>query len=85
MKFLESVFLEENKKMVHEIIEQVQYHYPQIHYRPADRNGDRCHGVVSVTLSLIGVKYAILLGLITGLFNIIPYVGYLLGHGDQCD
>jgi predicted PurR-regulated permease PerM len=30
---------------------------------------------VSITFSLMGVSYAILLGLITGLFNIIPYVG----------
>jgi predicted PurR-regulated permease PerM len=30
---------------------------------------------VSVAFSLMGVKYAILLGLITGLFNIIPYIG----------
>ena len=35
--------------------------------------------VVSVltiaTLSILGVKYAILLGLIAGIFNIIPYLG----------
>jgi predicted PurR-regulated permease PerM len=31
--------------------------------------------VVSVAFMLLGVKYAILLGLITGLFNVIPYIG----------
>jgi predicted PurR-regulated permease PerM len=31
--------------------------------------------VVSVTFMVLEVKYAILLGLITGFFNIIPYIG----------
>ena len=31
--------------------------------------------VVRGTFMILGVKYAILLGLITGLFNIIPYIG----------
>jgi len=30
---------------------------------------------VSVVFLIMGIKYAILLGLITGLFNIIPYIG----------
>lgn len=30
---------------------------------------------VSISLSFLGVEYAILLGLVTGLFNIIPYFG----------
>jgi predicted PurR-regulated permease PerM len=30
---------------------------------------------ISIVFTIMGVKYAILLGLITGLFNIIPYIG----------
>jgi predicted PurR-regulated permease PerM len=33
--------------------------------------------LTSVGLSIIGVKYAILLGLITALFNLVPYIGIL--------
>lgn len=32
---------------------------------------------VIIVLSLLGVKYAILLGLITGIFNVVPYIGIL--------
>jgi len=32
-------------------------------------------GVCCIAFWLLGIKYAILLGLITGLFNIIPYIG----------
>lgn len=31
--------------------------------------------ITAVTLSILGVKYAILLGVLTGLLNVIPYVG----------
>jgi len=33
--------------------------------------------VVSVAFTLLGIKYAIMLGLIAGLFNVIPYIGIL--------
>lgn len=33
--------------------------------------------LTSITLSIIGVKYAILLGVLTGLINVIPYLGIL--------
>ena len=31
----------------------------------------------SILLSILGVKYAILLGVLTGLLNVIPYIGIL--------
>ena len=34
--------------------------------------------MTSVFLSIIGVKYAILLGVLTGLINIIPYIGIII-------
>jgi predicted PurR-regulated permease PerM len=73
MPFLKSVFQEENKSLVQEIIEWVRYII-----------GKYITGlliemaivatVVNVVFMLLGAKYAILLGLITGLFNIIPYI-----------
>ena len=33
--------------------------------------------LTSVMLSIIGVKYAILLGVLTGVFNVIPYIGVI--------
>ncbi|MCO5948105.1 AI-2E family transporter [Mucilaginibacter flavidus] len=74
MKFLESVFLEENKAKVHEIIEQVQMIIRK--YITGLLIEMAIVAIaVSVTLSILGVKYAILLGLITGIFNLIPYFG----------
>lgn len=35
--------------------------------------------VISIGLSIIGVKNAIIIGLIAGIFNIIPYLGPLIG------
>jgi putative permease len=74
MRFLVSVFLEKNKEVVHDIIEQVQ----QI-LRKYILGLFIEMGIVSVVVFLVfwalGIKYALLLGLITGLFNIIPYIG----------
>jgi predicted PurR-regulated permease PerM len=74
MRFLESVFLDENKKLVYEIIERVQYIIRKYIIGLLIEMA-----IVSIAVSVVffalGVKYAILLGLITGLFNIIPYIG----------
>ena len=40
--------------------------------------------LTSVTLSLIGVKYAILLGVLTGLLNVIPYIGVMISMALSC-
>jgi predicted PurR-regulated permease PerM len=74
MRFLESVFEEDNKKVVHDIIEKVQF---MIRKYITGLLIDMMivATVVSITFMVMGVKYAILLGLITGLFNIIPYIG----------
>ena len=37
--------------------------------------------VVTIAMSIIGVKYAILLGFIIGLFNLIPYFGAIIAVG----
>lgn len=74
MKFLESVFLKENNATVHEIIEQIQ-HIIRKYIVGLLIQMVIVATVVSVAFTLMGVKYAILLGLITGVFNVIPYVG----------
>ena len=74
MQFLISVFLEENSLVVHDVIDQVQQ---ILRKYIVGLFIEMC--VVSVFVCIVfwalGIKYAILLGLITGLFNIIPYVG----------
>lgn len=74
MKFLVSVFLEENKKLVHDIIEQVQYIIRKYIIGLLIQMA-----VIAIAVSIIfwalGIKYAFLLGLITGVLNIIPYIG----------
>jgi predicted PurR-regulated permease PerM len=76
MKFLESVFLDENKKTVHDIIGQVQYMIRKYIVGLLIEMAIIA-GAVSAAFSVMGLRYAILLGLITGLFNVIPYVGIL--------
>jgi putative permease len=74
MQFLVSVFLEENSLLVHEIIEQVQQ---ILRKYIIGLFIEMCivSVVVCVALWMLGIKYALLLGLITGLFNIVPYIG----------
>ncbi|MDP9041473.1 MAG: AI-2E family transporter, partial [Bacteroidota bacterium] len=74
MQFLIAVFLEENSLVVHDIIEQVQQ---ILRKYIIGLLIEMCvvSVVVCVALWALGIKYAVLLGLITGLFNIIPYIG----------
>jgi putative permease len=74
MQFLISVFLEENSLIVHDIIEQVQQ---ILRKYIIGLFIEMCIVSVVVCLALwaLGIKYALLLGLITGLFNIVPYIG----------
>ena len=74
MKFLESVFLEENKPLVHAIIEQVQFIIRKYIIGLLIEMAIVAT-IVTVAFLILGIKYAFLLGLITGLFNIVPYVG----------
>ena len=74
MQFLVSVFLEENSLVVYDIIEQVQM---ILRKYIIGLFIEMCivSVVVCIVLWALDIKYAMLLGLITGLFNIIPYVG----------
>ena len=74
MKFLESVFQDDNKALVHEIVEQVQFIIRKYIIGLLIEMAIVA-GFVCLVFWALGVKYAILLGLLTGVFNIIPYIG----------
>ncbi|MDQ8006271.1 MAG: AI-2E family transporter [Pedobacter sp.] len=73
-KFVSTVFIEEHRIKVSETINEIQYiikkYITGLFIQMV---------IVSIlmilTLSILGVKYAILLGLVAGIFNIIPYLG----------
>ncbi len=74
LKFLVAVFREENAAVVHDVIEQVQYIIRK-YIVGLLLEMAIVATVVSVAFSIMGIKYAFLLGIITGLFNLIPYIG----------
>jgi len=76
MQFLVKVFSAENSKLVHEIVEEVQYIIRK-YITGMLIEMIIVSSVVSLVFTLLGIKYAIMLGLIAGLLNIIPYIGIL--------
>jgi len=74
IKFLVSLFKEKHSVIVYDIVHQIQYIIKRYIV------GLFLQMVIVTLLSctafyFIGVKYSFLLGLITGIFNIIPYIG----------
>jgi putative permease len=76
LKFFERVFLEENSDLVHDIIEEVQF-IVRKYITGLLIEMVVVSSFISIVLSVMGIKYAILLGMIAGLFNVIPYIGIL--------
>lgn len=74
IRFLVSVFKEENAVIVYDIIAQIQSRIRQ-YILGLLLEMVIVASATCLALWILGVKYAILLGLITGLFNIIPYIG----------
>jgi predicted PurR-regulated permease PerM len=74
IKFLVAVFTEENSETVYEIVAQVEFIIRK-YILGLLLEMAIVAGICCIAFLIIGVKYAILLGLITGLFNIIPYIG----------
>ncbi|MEP7259368.1 MAG: AI-2E family transporter [Flavitalea sp.] len=74
VKFLIHLFKEENSQIIYEIITEVQYIIRRF-ITGLLLEMVVVSGVCCGVLSLLGVKYAILLGLLTGLLNVIPYIG----------
>ncbi len=74
MRFLVAVFKEENSETVYDVVERIQYIIRK--YITGLVLEMAIVAAVVCTVFLIGgIKYALLLGLLTGLFNIIPYIG----------
>jgi len=74
IRFLVAVFKEENSVIVYDVLAQIQSRIRQYIL------GLVLEMVIVATatclaLWILGIKYSILLGLITGLFNVVPYIG----------
>jgi predicted PurR-regulated permease PerM len=74
IRFLVAVFKEENAVMVYDIIAEIESRIRQ-YILGLVLESVIVAAATCLALWILGVKYAILLGLITGLFNIIPYIG----------
>ena len=74
LTFFVRVFGPEHGALVHEIVEQVQF-IMRKYIIGLLIEMSIIMVFVSAVFSIIGIKYALLLGLITGLLNIIPYIG----------
>lgn len=80
LRFIIAAFKEENSSVVLDIVEEVQYIIRK--YLIGLLLEMSIVATVCCTVFLIiGIKYAILLGLITGLFNLIPYIGIFTALG----
>lgn len=74
LKFLIAVFKEENSVTVYDVAEQVQY-IVRKYILGLLIEVLIVSAVCCIAFLIIGVKYAVLLGLITGIFNLVPYIG----------
>lgn len=76
LKFMVSLFKEEDSVVVYSVVAEVQYivkkYIVGLFLQMLIVTCLTC-----VAFLIIGVKYAFLLGLITGIFNLIPYIGII--------
>ncbi|WP_296151711.1 AI-2E family transporter [uncultured Flavobacterium sp.] len=76
LNFLVSLFKEEHSVIVYDVVSNIQYIVKK--YIVGLFIQMLIVTVLACTaFEIIGIKYALLLGLITGIFNIIPYIGIL--------
>lgn len=74
LRFLVAAFKKENSETVYEVVQHIQYIIRK--YITGLFLEMLIVATIVCTVFLIGgIKYAFLLGLLTGLFNIIPYIG----------
>lgn len=76
MLFFTKLFKEENHTQVHEIINQIKVSVKS-YIIGLILEMIAVSVLTSIGFMIIGVQYAILLGIITGILNLIPYVGIL--------
>ena len=74
VNFLVTVFKGENKSIVYDVIREVQFIIRK-YIAGLLLEMAIVTIVLCIVFELIGIKYGFLLGIITGLFNIIPYIG----------
>jgi predicted PurR-regulated permease PerM len=74
LRFITWVFSDENKDVVMDIVENVQKILRQYIFGLLIEMVIVA-GMAITVFWIIGIKYAVLLGIIVGLFNIIPYIG----------
>jgi predicted PurR-regulated permease PerM len=74
LKFLVAVFSKNNSSLVFDVVQNVQF-IVRRYIIGLLLEMSIVAGLCCTTFLIAGVKYGILLGLITALFNIIPYVG----------
>jgi len=72
--FLTSVFAEEHTQKVSDIVQKIQYIIKK-YITGLFLQMIIVTSLMMFVLWILGIKYAILLGLIAGIFNIIPYIG----------
>ena len=73
-RFLNTVFAKEYKLKVGETVVEIQYMIKK-YITGLFIQMMIVSTLMILTMSLLGVKYAILLGIVAGIFNIIPYLG----------
>lgn len=77
IKFLCKLFSDDDKDKLREILSQIKVSI-QSYIVGLMIQMITVSTLTSIGYSIIGVKYAILLGVITGLLNLIPYIGILM-------
>ncbi len=73
-KFLTSVFAKEHAEKVGDIVQKIQYIIKK-YITGIFLQMFIVTSILMFVLWALGIKYAVLLGLIAGIFNIIPYIG----------
>ena len=76
IRFLVAVFKQENAVIVYDILAQVQSRIRQ-YILGLLLEMVIVASATCLALWILGINYAILLGLLTGLFNVIPYIGII--------
>lgn len=76
LRFIVAVFPKKNSAVVYEVVSQVEFIVKRYVFGIFIQ---MCIVTLLtfIAFSLIGIKYSLLLGIITGIFNVIPYLGIL--------
>lgn len=76
LRFIVSLFSEEQSIVVYDVVSQIQYIVKK-YIAGLFLQMIIVTGLAVAAFTILGIKYGFLLGLITGIFNLIPYIGIL--------